>query len=163
MDSDSRVKEKKQHVLEALEKGEAQLHLDARRPGVLVPEHHRDNHHLVLNLSYRYEPPDLDVNDWGVRETLSFNRVRYKVGVPWSAVYAILSLVTRECWMYPDDMPKEIIDGAVERQSLVTAAPGEDEGPRAILREVVQEKPAADEDQAKEPTPPRRGHLRVVK
>ncbi|HEY0880359.1 MAG TPA: stringent starvation protein B, partial [Archangium sp.] len=76
------VKEKKDRVLQALEEGMTQLHLDARRPGVLVPEKFRGDHHLVLNISYRFDPPDLSVSEWGVRQTLSFGGSRFTVGLP---------------------------------------------------------------------------------
>lgn len=164
---DRRVHEKKENLLNALDKGMAQIHLDARRPGVIVPTQHRGNHQLVLNLSYRFDPPDLTVSEWGVRETLSFGGQRFTVGVPWSAVYAVASLVTHEVWMYPDDMPKELIEGAVAKHaSDAPPVPSdeEDASPRAILREVVGERaPDSDAEEKQEPTPPRRGHLRVVK
>jgi stringent starvation protein B len=170
---DARAEEKKQRLLYALERGMAQLHLDARRPGVLVPEQFKSNHHLVLNVSYRFDPPDLTVSDWGVRETLSFSGNRFTVGIPWSALYAVASHVTREFWMYPDDMPPELAEAATERINTeglarpapdAATAPG-GKSPRAILREVVLKKPEGAEapDEPKEPTPPRRGHLRLVK
>lgn len=160
---DGRAEEKKQRLLGALEQGMAQLHVDPRRPGVLVPAQFRGDHHLVLNVSYRFDPPDLSVGDWGVRETLSFSGSRFTVAVPWSAVYAIASHGTREFWMYPDDMPVELVEAATARvntESLEPKAPGDEESPRAILREVVMDKR---EEPPEEPTPPRRGHLRVVK
>lgn len=171
---DARVDEKKQRLLSALENGMAQLHLDARRPGVLVPEKYKVNHHLVLNVSYRFEPPDLTVSDWGVRETLSFGGSRFTVGVPWSAVYAIASHVSREFWMYPDDMPQELADAATERINTEeleaqrtggkpASDAGEAKNPRAILREVILDKPESSPEAPKEQTPPRRGHLRIVK
>ena len=163
---DRKVKEKKDRVLEALEQGMTQIHLDARRPGVLVPEKFRGEHHLVLNISYRFDPPDLSVSEWGVRQTLSFGGSRFTVGVPWSALYAVASLATREFWMFPDDMPQELADSATEKAKL--PPPLEQEGgkpsPRAVLREVVLEKKAdGDEGPPEPPTAPRRGHLRVVK
>jgi stringent starvation protein B len=172
---EARVDEKKQRLLTALEKGMAQLHLDARRPGVLVPEAFKKEHHLVLNVSYRFDPPDLTISDWGVRETLSFSGSRFTVGIPWSALYAIASHVSREFWMYPDDMPPELAVAASERVNTEAIAglkpDGEGAGaegpksPRAILREVVLDKPEASDDsqEPKEQTPPRRGHLRIVK
>lgn len=167
MSENTRVGEKKQRLLAALEQGLTQIHLDARRAGVLAPERYRSDHHLVLNLSYRFEPPDLAVSDWGVRQTLSFGGQRFTIAAPWSSVYAVASLVTREFWMFPDDMPDELAEAAVERvgeadlnasQGVPAPAPS----PRAVLREVVLERPEGEEP-PKEPSPPRRGHLRVVK
>jgi stringent starvation protein B len=124
----------------------------------------------VLNVSYRFDPPDLAVSDWGVRQTLAFGGSKFQVGLPWSAIYAVASLVTREFWMYPDDMPLEIADAATDRvteDDLKPAPPpGELPRPRAVLREVVLEE-HSDQDEGSTgesgPTPPRRGHLRVVK
>jgi stringent starvation protein B len=166
---DTRSGEKKQRLLTALDQGLTQIHLDARRAGVLVPERYRSDHHLVLNLSYKFDPPDLAVSDWGVRQTLSFGGQRFTVAAPWSAVYAVASLVSREFWMFPDDMPDELADAATERVTkgdlrpadAPTAPPAPAPSPRAVLREVVVEPREGEEP--KEPSPPRRGHLRVVK
>ncbi len=172
MTDDARATEKKQRLLQALDRGITQIHLDARRPGVLVPEQYRGNHHLALNLSYRYEPPDLTVTDWGIRETLSFSGRRFTVGVPWSAVYAVLSVVTQEVFMFAEDMPEELMEGATERIGRADlhpakAPPAEPAPRRAVLREVVPEEGQGEEpkegERPREATPPRRGHLRVVK
>ena len=162
--TDRKVKEKKDRVLEALEQGMTQIHLDARRPGVLVPEKFRTEHHLVLNVSYRFDPPDLSVSEWGVRQTLSFGGSRFTVAVPWSSLYAVASLATREFWMFADDMPDELAELAAEKATLPPSLEMEGEKPRAVLREVVLEKKAdGDESPPEPPTAPRRGHLRVVK
>jgi stringent starvation protein B len=166
--TDRKLKEKKDRVLEALEQGMTQIHLDARRPGVLVPEKFRKDHHLVLNVSYRFDPPDLSVSEWGVRQTLSFGGSRFTVAVPWSALYAVASLATREFWMFAEDLPQELAEAATEKAKL---PPLDDESevevkkaPRAVLREVVMDKKADDDEGPSEPpTAPRRGHLRVVK
>ncbi|MFZ5441595.1 MAG: ClpXP protease specificity-enhancing factor SspB [Myxococcota bacterium] len=155
---------KKDQVLGCLEKGMTQIHLDARRPGVLVPERFRTEHHLVLNISYRFDPPDLAVSDWGIRQTLSFGGSRFTVAVPWSALYAVASLTTREFFMFPDDMPAELADAATEKAQLPPAPEADEKKGRAVLREVVIERAAGEEEPPKEPTaPPKRGHLRIVK
>ncbi len=185
---DSRTEEKKSRLLTALEQGMTQIHLDARRPGVLVPKRFQGDHHLVLNLSFRFDPPDLTVNEWGVRETLSFGGERFTIGVPWTALYAIASHVSHDFFMFPDDMPEELLKGAIDKQRavpppgadarsqvaamLAQVASGLSEGEaadspekapgKALLREVVLENPVGDEP-PKEPTPPKRGHLRIVK
>ncbi len=161
---DKKENEKKERLLTALDKGMVMIHLDARRPGVLVPKALCGEAHLRLNLSYRFDPPDLTVGDWGIRSSLSFSGSRFKVAVPWSALFAITSQVSREFWLYPDDMPQELIQQAVQN---ARAQPPEDATtPRAILKEVAGEKPADDKgpDGDDEPPPPRtRGHLRVIK
>ncbi|MFT3709700.1 MAG: ClpXP protease specificity-enhancing factor SspB [Archangium sp.] len=156
---------KRTQVLECLDKGMTQIHLDARRPGVLVPEKFRAEHHLVLNISYRFDPPDLSVSEWGIRQTLSFGGSRFTVAVPWSALYAVASLATRESWMFPHDMPEEFVSAATEKAELPPDLENADR-PRAVLREVVLEKKEGDEAapaSPAEPTAPKRGHLRLVK
>ena len=173
---DEKAPDKKERLLAALEKGMAMVHLDARRPGVLVPENLREEVHLRLNLSYRFDPPDLSVGDWGVKSTLSFGGRRFRVSVPWSALFAITSHVTREFWMYPDDMPAEVLQQASEAapppppvDDPPAPAPTPASRPRAVLREISCEPPADPPAEAEPPsdppeTPkPRRGHLRVVK
>ncbi len=174
---ETRAGEKKQRLLQALERGLTQIHLDARRPGVQVPDRYLADHHLVLNLSYRFDPPDLTVTEWGVRQTLSFGGQRFTIGVPWPAVYAVASLVSREFWMYPDDMPDELAEGATDKVGKADLLPapleakalreGMEPARRAVLREVVGGRTEAEAGEAgeapREASPPRKGHLRVVK
>ena len=115
--------EKKERLLVALERGMVMIHLDARRPGVRVPDNLRDEAHLRLNLSYRFDPPDLTVSDWGVRTSLSFSGSRFKVAVPWSALFAIASHVTQEFWMFPEDLPAELIENQQADDFPATTAP----------------------------------------
>jgi len=166
---DKKVPDKKERLLAALEQGVVMIHLDARRPGVLVPPHLRNESHLRLNLSYRFDPPDLSVSDWGVRSTLSFSGTRFTIAVPWSALFAIASHVTKELfWMYLDDMPPELVEQTmvttkVPTQEMVAAQPPPETRPRAVLREVPGEKDAEPEGPRDDPPPPRKGHLRLVK
>jgi stringent starvation protein B len=181
---DKKGPEKKARLLAALDKGMVMIHLDARRPGVLVPSSLRTEAHLRLNLSYRFEPPDLSVGEWGIRCTLSFSGSRFTVAVPWSALFAITSHVTKEFWMYPDDMPAELIQQTMVTSKVPVTEPSAPEvvpeqpasspvdRPRAILREVVRQEapepaaaPAAAESEGPkdDPPSPRRGHLRLVK
>jgi stringent starvation protein B len=168
---DTKGPDKKERLLAALEQGMVMIHLDARRPGVLVPQQLRNEPHLRLNLSYRFDPPDLSVSDWGVRSTLSFSGTRFTIAVPWSALFAIASHVTKELfWMYPDDMPAELLQQTqvttkVPLQEVTPAAPPPAEArPRAVLREVPGEKEGEPpEGPPEDPPPPRKGHLRLVK
>jgi stringent starvation protein B len=165
---DNKGPEKKSRLLAALEKGMVMIHLDARRPGVLVPDALRGESHLRLNLSYNFDPPDLAVGEWGVRSTLSFKGSRFKVAVPWSALFAVTSHVTKEFWLYPDDIPAELIESSVlaaRAQQEQQQPPPEPGSARALLREVAYEPPKKQEEPEPdgEPKPRGRGHLRVVK
>ncbi|MCY1043384.1 ClpXP protease specificity-enhancing factor SspB [Corallococcus sp. bb12-1] len=182
---DKKVSDKKERLLAALDQGMVMIHLDARRPGVLVPASLRGEAHLRLNLSYRFEPPDLTVGEWGVRSTLSFSGSRFTVAVPWSALFAIASHVTKEFWMYPEEMPPELLQqppvasASVARppQPAPVPMPVAAERPRTFLREVqsdhsdepemrpeVAAAPPPEGGPPEEPQPPRRGgHLRLVK
>lgn len=160
---DRKASEKKSKMLDALEHGMAQVHLDARRPGVLVPARFRGEHNLVLNFSYRFDPPDLSVSEWGLRQTLSFGGSRFTVGVPWSALYAVASLASREFWMFPEDLPEELTQAATAQANASLADDGGGRKPSpAVLREVLMD-PKPDDEGPQEPSVQRRGHLRVVK
>jgi stringent starvation protein B len=157
---DDRASEKKDRLLAALDRGMVMVHLDARRPGVLVPPELRSESHLRLHLSYKFVPPDLSVGEWGIRSTLSFSGARFTVAVPWSALFAITSKVTHEFWMFPDDMPTELTQipppklraAATARQSL--------EARPVSLREVDGERKAGE---AEGEAPRGRSHLKLIK
>lgn len=154
-----KTNEKKDRLLESLDKGMTMIHLDARSPGVSVPEQFKSQAHLLLNLSYRFVPPDLSVNDWGIRSTLDFAGHAFTVAIPWSALFAITSHVTKEFWIFPEDMPAEILAQAHEAEKASQEAPRSTQE-KAALRQVTSEEPAVP---ASSSSPPRRGHLRLVK
>lgn len=96
---------KRQVVEEALKLGEVRVILDARQPGVVVPEHLRTAE-LVLKISYRYDPPDLEVSERGFSCTLSFDRRLSAVVVPWAALYAVRGRDgVVHAWPVPDEPP----------------------------------------------------------
>lgn len=86
--------------------GEIHVLVDARQPGVSVPADLRENRNLLLKVSYKYAPPDLDVSDWGIRITLQFGRQLYPVQLPWAAVYGAYCLTGDvEAWPAPGEPP----------------------------------------------------------
>jgi stringent starvation protein B len=156
---DDRTPEKKQHLLSALDRGMVMVHLDARRPGVLVPPEFRTESHLRLNLSYRFEPSDLSVGEWGLRSTLRFSGNRFTVAIPWCAVFGITSHASHEFWMFPEDMPPELTRSTPDtKPSRVTLEPR-----TAPLHEVSLEPPGQEDTAQPQDAPRGRGHLRVVK
>lgn len=96
----------KRRTLDAyLMHGETHVLVDARQPGVSVPDNYRGNSNLILKISYRYGTP-LEVSDWGIRITLSFDRHPFPVQLPWSAIYAAHALTGDvEAWPTPQEPP----------------------------------------------------------
>jgi hypothetical protein len=102
----------KKEVALALLEGESLLiHLDPRRPGVLVPKHHAKQAQLVLQigLNLQIRIPDLTIDDEGVTCTLSFNRVPFWCRMPWASIYALVGPDGRGM-LWPDDVPPEVAE-----------------------------------------------------
>ena len=123
---------KQQAFLALLKEGSTSLHLDARRPGVVVPEAFRQEAHLMLQYGYdlAISIPDLEVDEHGVRATLSFSRTPHMTVIPWTAVYAIASVDGRGV-LYPEDVPGDV--------SVMSGAESGDasEAPQPIPAEVA--------------------------
>jgi len=85
------------------------IHLDPRRPDVLVPKGFMGQPQLVLQvgLNMAIPIPDLKIDEGGVSCTLSFNRAPFWCRIPWTAVYALVGEDGRG-GVWPDDVPPEI-------------------------------------------------------
>jgi stringent starvation protein B len=107
--SSSERPSKQQAFLALLREGWTSLHLDARRPGVVVPQPLRGEPHLVLQYGHDLPIPipDLEVDDYGVRATLSFSRAAHRTVVPWSAVYVVACDDGRGV-LYSEDVPPDV-------------------------------------------------------
>ena len=113
------------------------LLVDATRPGVQVPQQAVSDGKVVLNIAERAVARLLIDNDT-VSFTARFGGVSHPVVVPIAAVLAIYARETGQGMALPDD---------------VTAS-----GPQEEV--AVSEEPPPDDST---PTPPRRGHLRLIK
>lgn len=98
------MSDKRETINAFLNEGVTGICLDARQPGVVVPDLYRQEA-LVLNISYKYDPPDLVVDDFGISVTLSFSGKRSWVRVPWAALYAARSATKFEAWDLPEAPP----------------------------------------------------------
>lgn len=100
---------KQEAFLALLREGLASLHLDARRPGVVVPAHLRAEAHLVLQYGYDLPIPipDLQVDEHGVTATLSFSKSPQHTTVPWAAVY-IVACDDGRAILYQEDVPEDV-------------------------------------------------------
>jgi stringent starvation protein B len=104
-------------MLALLERSEARVHLDARRPGVVLPARLLGDGHVRLDYGYSLKPPipDLDVGDEGIGGTLSFNRAPFHTFVPWSAVYLIADFDGNGA-VWQDDIPADLLEGSAESE-----------------------------------------------
>lgn len=100
---------KKEVALALLETSSVFVHLDPRRSGVVVPMNFRKQPQLVLQIGLNMPVPipDLEVDDEGLRCTLSFNRSPFYCTIPWSGIFAMVGEDSRGM-VWPDDVPAEL-------------------------------------------------------
>src|SRR4030081_3532410 len=112
-----RVPSKKQTLLQYLQRGVTMVHLDARRPGVVVPSRYTGEAHLRLNLCYRYSIPDLEIDERRIQATLSFSGAPFQCILPWESVFGITSHAG-DGQVWPADLPPEVMQtlGRTEQQ-----------------------------------------------
>lgn len=167
---------KRDAFLAFLHAGWVSLHLDARRPGVVVPPSLAGEAHLVLQYG-RNMPipiPDLEVTESGVSATLSFSRNPQRTHIPWHAVYGVECTDGRGV-LYQEDVPAEVslvaaADDEERRGALAAGSPAPPPGtepPRRTppqLRSVpADEAPPPEVEPAAAPRRRRKPQLRVVK
>jgi stringent starvation protein B len=164
----TRVPSKKETLLAYLARGIAMVHLDARRPGVSVPEQYATDAHLRLNLSYRYSIPDLEVLDDVVQATLSFSGRPFHCVLPWPSIFGITSNGTGEGQVWPEDLPVEVVNTLTDRrggkrrnESSQAVAPPPRRPPLSAVDGDLKKRPDAKEQQ--QPTPEAKRHLRLVR
>ena len=172
--------EKQQSLSTLMEKGVVMLHLDARRPGVRVPEHLKTQSWLRLNFNHQKGKGDIQVNEWGLRETLRFNGQWSAVAVPWSAIFALsLPEQADAPTIFAEDLPEEMVEAALARLQREGASLEELEEKRPVP--LWPARPATPVSVAPAPRPeplptpiasappppapeaPKRSHLRLVK
>jgi hypothetical protein len=110
---------KKEQLLKLLDRGSVFVHLDPRRESVIVPDWLSHKPQLVLQLgrNFAIPIPDLEIDEFGVSCTLSFNRTPFHCTLPWSAVYALVA-ENGEVTVWPSELPMELVPEAspVHRQ-----------------------------------------------
>lgn len=114
---------KKEQLLKLLDRGSVFVHLDPRRESVIVPDWLSHKPQLVLQLgrNFAIPIPDLEIDEFGVACTLSFNRTPFHCTLPWSAVYALVA-ENGEVTVWPSELPMELVPEAspVRRQPPTT-------------------------------------------
>ena len=152
---------KKEVALALLEGSSLFVHLDPRRPGVLVPKGFTGQHQLVLQvgLNMAIPIPDLKVDDVGVSCTLSFNRSPFWCRLPWSAIYALVGEDGRGM-VWPDDVPQEVAAQMQKQQQTPPpgkAAAGKKARPKLAAVESEEDVARREANEKSKPTPIRRG------
>ena len=104
--------------------GKVMIHLDARKEGVDVPLEYEDDADLRLNISYRFQNADLYVGESKLRARLSFSGHPHVCTVPLDAIFAMISHVSGEGFLFPADAPPEALAGLAMLVSPL--APDED-------------------------------------
>lgn len=99
---------KKSVLEELLDLGMVLVALDARVQGVDVPGHLGRDPQLRLNLSFRFGLP-MSLDPWGIKATLTFGGVPYACRFPWKAIYLLVSHVNGEPYLFPDEVPAELL------------------------------------------------------
>lgn len=115
--------DKRRFAEQVLDRTSLHLHLDPRRPGVVLPGHLREAPSVTLQVGRTgmYVPiPDLVVDDDGVRATLSFSRRPFACTIPWSAVYALVA-DTGESLAFDGEAPPDLAPPHHEQCSLCLA------------------------------------------
>jgi stringent starvation protein B len=122
MSPPSRPLPPKKDVAEALLKGPSlYIHLDPRKPEVVVPPYFKKQPQLVLQvgLNMAIAIPDLKVDDEGVSCTLSFNRKPFWCRLPWTAVFALVG-EDMKGMVWPEEVPAEV---AAQRDAKAPPTP----------------------------------------
>ena len=154
---------KKQTLLQFLERGVAMVHLDARRPGVLVPKQFEGEAHLRLNLSYRYSILDLIVDESHVQATLSFSGRPFQCQMPWSCIFGITSNASGGGQVWPEDLPTEVMQTMASPPDAERPTPVAPRGGKPALVPVDGGAEGAESADSAERTQETPRHLRLVR
>lgn len=129
------------------------LLVDATKPAVQVPKHAVKDGRIVLNVAQR-AVAGLEMTNDLIRFSARFGGVSHAVSVPVSAVLAIYARENGQGMALP---PESDDDEAAPGITLDEA----DDGAPSL--ELVQDAGDDTRPDDEPPTPPRRGHLRIVK
>lgn len=114
-----------------LEESSVFVHVDPRSEEVIVPTGFEQGPQLVLQFGYNLALPipDLEIDEFGIRGTLSFRQTPFFCDLPWSAIFALVDEEGRGL-VWPESMPPELVMEMARESGLAPAAvlePEEDE------------------------------------
>lgn len=117
-------REKRDAMLELLDRGLVMVHLDPRHPSVQVPEWFKTDPTLRLNIAYGFNLPALEVDEEGIYAVLSFGGQNHGCSLPWEAVFALtLPDEQHDGQVWPDSLPKELIETISAVEALAEEQP----------------------------------------
>lgn len=169
-----RGREKRKLFAALLQEGVTALHLDPRRPGVIVPGRFGSQGWLVLNYSFRYGIADFRFTDQEVEASLSFGGQPFYCRVPWTAVFAITDNSRQRGRIWHDEVPADV-DSAIgsgqakaptprgaPRRNGLTALPVRSADKQATGRPIPLRPAEAVPPEPATAKPPRRPGLRLI-
>ncbi len=126
--------QKRETMVQLLDRGLVMVHLDPRVDGVKVPEWFKSDPTLRLNIAYGFNLPALDIDEEGIYAVLSFSGVDHGCNLPWESVFAITRPdAQHEGRMWPESLPPEL----VETMSAMAEAVEKEEAPARPQLRVV--------------------------
>ncbi|MFQ5716971.1 MAG: ClpXP protease specificity-enhancing factor SspB [Nitrospinales bacterium] len=143
--------DKRDFLLYLLEKGDALVCLDARKPGVKVPANHKGDPtlRLVLNLNFRRP---MEITQEGIYATLAFQGRPSRCVVPFESVWAIFEPSLKEGQVWEESVPKDMAP------ALEPAAPGSQKTSEPRGNPFARKVPGGSSRAKRD-----RSHLRVIK
>lgn len=167
--------DKREMLEKLLDAGMVMVTLDGRAAGVDVPQRFQDDPQLALNLSYRFGL-SMQVDDWGIRATLTFGGQPHLCKLPWGSIYQAFSHVTGEQLLFPEDLPADLLEALSRKKDApAEAAPAPkkarprfqvvDGGGERPAREPLESLPSVGEGEEEAEARPqaRPSHLRRIK
>jgi stringent starvation protein B len=154
--------EKKKHLLRLLESGTVMMFIDSRMEEVLIPDDHKNNPQLALNLDYRFDVPDLNITNEKIEVTLSFNQIKHYCEIPFKSIYAIRCEEAEEVVIFLEDLPQKLYaipNQPVKEEDEIKANSDEKPKPHLVSIESTPEPTPS----KKQETKPKKPHLRLIK
>jgi hypothetical protein len=155
------------------------LWIDGRAAGIELPDNLKTRPQVRLNFDYGFEAADIRILPDRIEANLSFGKSRSHCIVPMTALYMMISSPTDTGCLFPDSIPKEMLellmaptsrvdDGKFHQDNNSTSiSSGASPNQLAILTPLsdIEPMPLSDTAPIPQNTPAlrRSGHLRVVK
>jgi len=81
--------EKEQYFSAMLAEGVVMVHLDPRRPDVVVPSQFKKDEILRVNIAVGFNLPVFRIEHEGIVAMLSFSRRNFLCTIPWTAIFCL--------------------------------------------------------------------------